>query len=236
MQSQLQNTDGWVRAGVTRRLRQVALMFVGIAVLMFVPAGDLGWSWAWALLGIYGIGLVVIGTVMVRLSPATIAARAESTGQRSWDRVVGGGWALASLATLIVAGFDHRWGWSAALPVIAHGLGAFGFALGLGLFMWAMISNAAFATVSRVGPAGDHRVCSTGPYRWVRHPGYVGAIVQAFAMPLLLGSAWALVPGLVATVAMIVRTSLEDAMLRAELPGYETYSRQVRFRLVPGLW
>lgn len=79
-------------------------------------------------------------------------------------------------------------------------------------------------------------MCTTGPYRFVRHPGYVGAIVQAFGAPLLLGSLWALIPGALAALLMIVRTALEDRMLRAELAGYAEYAQQVRFRLLPGIW
>ncbi len=225
-----------LQQGVRKRLTQVVVTFLLIAALLFAPAGDIAWSWGWMLLGIYIAGAVVTGARMLRLNPATIAARAEATGQRGWDRAVGGGWAVATLATLIVAGLDWRWAWTPELALPVHLSGMLGFSAGLGLFMWAMVSNAAFATVARVGPEGQHRVCSTGPYRWVRHPGYVGAIIQAFATPFLLGSLWALVPGLIAAIAMIIRTRLEDAMLRAELPGYAAYSDQVRYRLAPGLW
>lgn len=76
----------------------------------------------------------------------------------------------------------------------------------------------------------------TGPYRFVRHLGYVGAIIQSLAMPFLLGSLWALIPGGIAALLMIACTVLEDSMLRAELDGYEDYARRVRYRLLPGLW
>ena len=236
MATHIHQTPGDVRAGVNKRLKQVGVMLVGVAVLLFAPAGDLAWVWAWVLLALYLAGILITGSMLLRDHPETIAARAEATGQRGWDRVVGGLWALAMMATLVVAGLDVRWGWSAPLMLDLHLVGAAGFGGGLGLFMWAMRSNAAFATVSRIGAAGEHRVCSSGPYRWVRHPGYIGAVVQAFATPLLLGSLWAFIPGIVAALAMVARTALEDAMLRAELPGYALYSEHVRYRLVPGLW
>lgn len=236
MATHIHQTPGDVRAGVHKRMKQVVVMLVGVAVLLFAPAGDLAWLWAWVLLALYLAGILITSLVMLRAHPETIAARAEATGQRGWDRIVGGLWALSMLATLVVAGLDVRWGWTDPLALEIHITGAFGFAVGLGLFMWAMASNAAFATVSRIGPTGEHRVCSSGPYHWVRHPGYIGAVVQAFATPLLLGSLWALLPGVVAAVAMVARTALEDAMLRAELPGYALYSEHVRYRLVPGLW
>jgi len=79
-------------------------------------------------------------------------------------------------------------------------------------------------------------VCSTGPYQFVRHPGYAGLILQALGVPILLGSLWALIPGITAAVCIIIATSLEDRMLRAELPGYQDYVQKVRYRLVPGIW
>lgn len=93
-----------LQQGVRKRLTQVVVTFLLIAALLFAPAGDIAWSWGWLLLGIYIAGAVVTGARMLRLNPATIAARAEATGQRGWDRAVGGGWAVATLATLIVAG------------------------------------------------------------------------------------------------------------------------------------
>jgi len=99
-----------------------------------------------------------------------------------------------------------------------------------------MIANAYFSTAVRIQSDRGHTVCSTGPYRFVRHPGYVGYILQALGVPILLGSLWALIPGITAAVCMIMRTSLEDRMLQAELPGYQDYIQKVRYRLVPGIW
>ena len=99
-----------------------------------------------------------------------------------------------------------------------------------------MHSNAYFSTVVRIQSERGHAVCRGGPYRFVRHPGYVGMTFQSLGMPFLLGSLWSLLPALVMIVAMAIRTALEDRMLHAELPGYQEYAREVRYRLVPGLW
>jgi protein-S-isoprenylcysteine O-methyltransferase Ste14 len=99
-----------------------------------------------------------------------------------------------------------------------------------------MIANAYFSTAVRIQLDRGHTVCRTGPYRFVRHPGYVGFILQSISVPFLLGSWWALIPGIAATVLMIMRTSLEDRTLRAELPGYQDYVWDVRYRLVLGIW
>jgi protein-S-isoprenylcysteine O-methyltransferase Ste14 len=79
-------------------------------------------------------------------------------------------------------------------------------------------------------------VCQTGPYKYVRHPGYVGFILQSISTPILLGSLWALLPGVIAAVSLIVRTVFEDRMLQLELSGYDVYRQKVRFRLLPGIW
>ncbi|MGZ6317543.1 MAG: methyltransferase family protein, partial [Anaerolineales bacterium] len=79
-------------------------------------------------------------------------------------------------------------------------------------------------------------VCKNGPYRYVRHPGYVGGFLFAASMGLLLGSWWASIPQVIAALMLIWRTSLEDKTLQAELPGYREYARETRYRLLPGLW
>jgi protein-S-isoprenylcysteine O-methyltransferase Ste14 len=79
-------------------------------------------------------------------------------------------------------------------------------------------------------------VVTAGPYRWIRHPGYAGGVVGHLALPLLLGSAWALIPGALTAGLTVLRTALEDRTLREELPGYAEYARQTRYRLLPGVW
>jgi len=156
---------------------------------------------------------------------------------KKWDKVVSGLYALAMyLALPSVAGLDERFGWTGDLSVTWHVAGAVVLAAGVGLSAWAMIANAYFSTAVRIQTDRGHTVCSTGPYRFVRHPGYVGFILQALGLPILLGSLWALIPGITATVLMIIRTSLEDRTLQAELPGYQDYVQKVRYHLVPGIW
>jgi protein-S-isoprenylcysteine O-methyltransferase Ste14 len=156
---------------------------------------------------------------------------------RKWDKIVSGLYALAMYFALpLVAGLDVRFGWARDISVAWHVAGAVVFAVGLELSAWAMIANAYFSTAVRIQSDRGHTVCSTGPYRFVRHPGYVGFILQSISVPFLLGSLWALIPGITATVLMIIRTSLEDRTLQAELPGYQDYVQKVRYRLVPGIW
>jgi len=135
-----------------------------------------------------------------------------------------------------VAGLDVRFGWARDPSVAWHLAGAIVLAVGLEVTSWAMLANAYFSTAVRIQSDRGQTVCTTGPYRFVRHPGYVGVILQCISAPILLGSLWALIPGITATVLIVIRTSLEDRTLQAELTGYQDYVRKVRYRLVPGIW
>ena len=225
-----------LRAGISKRMMQIVLVFIFEALLLFVAAGRIDWLWAWVLLGLYFVGVLINAYYMFRYSPETIARRASGEGIKGWDKIVSGLWALVGIVQLIVAGLDDRYGWSASLPLAAHIVGIVLFVLGFALFSYAMITNAYFATVVRIQTEQGHRVCTTGPYRYVRHPGYVGAILQAFGLPLLLGSLWALLPGVISALLIVVRTALEDRTLQAELPGYVAYTQQTHHRLLPGVW
>jgi protein-S-isoprenylcysteine O-methyltransferase Ste14 len=108
--------------------------------------------------------------------------------------------------------------------------------LGSALSVWAMASNRFFSGTVRIQRDRGHTVVDGGPYGLVRHPGYLAWCISAPAIPLMLGSLWALIPALLGLCALVLRTSLEDKTLREELPGYEGYAQRVRYRLLPGVW
>jgi protein-S-isoprenylcysteine O-methyltransferase Ste14 len=226
-----------VTAGIVKRFGQIAIGFAVEAAILFLAAGRLTWVWAWVFLGISLVSVLINGTFLLRTSPETVAERGEYKGMQDWDKLVSGLWSLAQYLLLpLAAGLDVRFGWTPQLGAAWHGAGAAIFAAGMGLSGWAMIVNAYFSTVVRIQRDRGHTVCRSGPYRFVRHPGYVGFMLQSLGIPLLLGSWWALIPGLAAIGTMIVRTAFEDRMLQAELPGYQDYVQQVRYRLLPGVW
>ena len=114
--------------------------------------------------------------------------------------------------------------------------GALFVALGYELAVWAMTVNPFFSAVIRIQTDRGHHSVSEGLYRFVRHPAYAGGVVSALALPFMLDAVWALVPGLAMSVVIVIRTTLEDSVLQASLPGYLDYARRTRARLVPGLW
>ncbi len=226
-----------VAAGIAARFGAIAISFALQAAILFLGAGRLDWTWAWVYLGISLVSVLINGTIMLRTSPETIAERGHPEETKGWDKVVGGLWGLAQfLGIPLVAALDARFGWTQELDAAWHCAGAVALAAGLGISGWAMIANAYFSTAVRIQSERGHTVCRTGPYRFVRHPGYVGFDLMSFGMPCLLGSWWALIPGIIAVALMVIRTSFEDRMLQAGLPGYPDYVQEVRYRLVPGIW
>jgi len=226
-----------VTAGIVTRVATVVAFLVLTMGILFLASGQFDWTWAWVFLGICLASLSINGIFMLRNNPETIAERSRILETKAWDKVVGGLWALALyLAVPLVAGLDVRFRWTQVLGFAWNITGAVVLAAGLGLAGWAMIANAYFSTAVRIQTDRGHMVCRSGPYRFVRHPGYVGFILQSVSTPLLLGSWWALIPGILAAALMIIRTSLEDRTLLAELPGYRDFVQEVRYRLVPGIW
>jgi protein-S-isoprenylcysteine O-methyltransferase Ste14 len=222
---------------IARRIVQVVLFTAFQCGVLFLSSGRLDWLWAWVFVGLYLAGVATNAVLLLRHSPETIAERARAEGMKDWDKVVGGLFGVMCFVGIpLVAGLDERFGWTGQTALALHLGSAAAFVLGFALLIWGMVSNAYFATVVRIEADRGHAVCDEGPYRFVRHPGYVGAILQSLTVPLILGSWWALVPGGLAALAMVARTALEDRTLRQELDGYEEYAQRVRQRLIPGLW
>jgi protein-S-isoprenylcysteine O-methyltransferase Ste14 len=155
---------------------------------------------------------------------------------KSWDKIILVLLLISALGITIVGGLDAgRYGWSSA-PLTLQVIALIALAGALALPNWAMMANHFHSGVVRIQHDRGHKVVSGGPYAYVRHPTYAGLVVTGFAAPIALGSLWALVPGALMAVTIIVRTSLEDTTLKNELEGYSDYARRVRYRLVPGVW
>jgi protein-S-isoprenylcysteine O-methyltransferase Ste14 len=214
----------------------VSLAFIA---LVFVAAGTIRWPAFWVLLGFY---FVTTGGWMLwlkRRDPGLLKERmtgAERPDVKSWDRIIIRAYTALLSVMLLLAPLDAvRFRWT-RLPLGFQGLALLGLLAAWGLVIWAFRENAFLAECVRIQTERGHTVCTTGPYRIVRHPMYVAVILTILCVPVLLGSLFALIPAGLIVALFVLRTALEDRTLRAELPGYAEYARSVRWKLVPGIW
>ncbi|MFH1463368.1 MAG: isoprenylcysteine carboxylmethyltransferase family protein [Pseudomonadota bacterium] len=229
--------DPTLRQAITRRMIQVVVQQVFLAGLIFLGAWSLSWSRAWLLLGLHLAGVVANGIYALPRNPAVVAARGKRhEGTRTFDKVFAWVFVPALLAVYVLGGMDGgRFHW---LPLPGWALipGIVLYVLGCIPITWALGTNPHLEPTARIQTDRDHKVVDRGPYRWVRHPMYLGMLVDTLGMVLILGSGVALACYLVAAVAMVARTVMEDRMLRADLPGYAAYAERTRSRLLPGIW
>lgn len=219
---------------ITKRFFQVTFNLFLLSAILFIAAGTLSWGWAWLFIIFSLINLLINAMVLPR---EVIAERGQSKPNvKNWDKVLTAVAGVLIVGMYIVAGLDYRYTWSHALAPAGHlvGLGMTG--SGSALFTWAMTANPFFSTAVRIQVERGHTVATGGPYRYVRHPGYVGYIVMTMGTPLVLGSCYALLLAFAVGITMIIRTALEDKTLREELFGYQAYAEQVRYRLLPLIW
>jgi protein-S-isoprenylcysteine O-methyltransferase Ste14 len=156
---------------------------------------------------------------------------------KAWDKVLAPLMAVSlSFPLVIVAGLDHHFGWSPLFPIWMNLLGFVLITFGYAFAAWALAENRFFSSVVRIQADRGHVVCDSGPYRFVRHPGYAGNIFALPGIVLALGSVWTLIPVVIAIIIAVIRTELEDRTLQEELKGYKEYAQRLRYRLIPGIY
>jgi protein-S-isoprenylcysteine O-methyltransferase Ste14 len=208
-----------------------------VAALLFIPAGTWRWPMGWAVVAVYAVWEIAQLAVVLPRSPELVAERASGhMSDYRWDMVILSVMGLITIAKYVVAGLDFRYGWTETLPLALQIAALVFAALGYALGVWTMAANPFFAKVNRIQRERGHEVVSGGPYRWVRHPGYLGTIAFELGTPVALNSWWALIPGGLMVLLTVLRTALEDRALHRDLPGYEQYAQETRYRLVPGMW
>ena len=222
------------------RIGVIVASYVGVVVyscLVFVGAWKIDY-WQGALY----VLLAVLGTTLSHLltrQGSDLGARraSEANSGQPWDKRLLGVLFGVNVVMLLVAGMDSgRFHWSGAVPLALTIAGAVLMLIGQLLFALARRENAFFSSTVRIQAEHGHKVCDTGPYRWVRHPAYLGLLVSVAAFPLVMGSYWAFVPAALGGAMLVVRTALEDRFLIDALPGYSGYAARTRFRLIPGLF
>jgi len=220
-----------------KRMVVVAASTIVWFAVFFAAAGRLDWTRAWICLAFYSLNLVINGIVIAWKNPTLFSTRGKQhKDTKTFDRVFAALYAALLLVTPLVAGLDAvRYGWS-SLPFATLYAGVALHVLGMIPVAWAMAVNPYLETSVRIQSERGHRAVTTGPYRFIRHPMYVGVILQLAGMPLALGSLWAYVPTGMLVLLLIWRTGMEDRTLRNELAGYLEYAQRTRYRLLPGVW
>lgn len=210
---------------------------ISVAVALFWSAGGIDWWPGWALIGVTAVWVLATGIVILRSSPDLLAERlGPRKGSKGWDTAIMSVHGILQLAVLIIAGLDHRNKWSGSFQISVQVVALIVCFIGYGLVVWATATNAFFSQIVRIQTERNHEVVMGGPYQYVRHPAYAGGFLTQVFTPILLASWWALLIGILDAFLMILRTSLEDRTLHAELSGYPEYARHVRYRLLPRIW
>jgi protein-S-isoprenylcysteine O-methyltransferase Ste14 len=170
-----------------------------------------------------------VGLISERMKPAPNA--------KAWDRVLMTAFMPLATAVVVVSVLDGgRFHWTGRLPLWVYPPAVLAYVGGAVFHLWAILANEFYVSTVAVQPDKGHKAVDSGPYRFVRHPGYLGIILMELAMPLVLGSLWGLVPAGLVAATLLLRAGLEDGVLRRELAGYGEYAARVRRRVFPGIW
>lgn len=231
--------DGHNQKGIVKTVIQLLVFVILVPLLPLLVSRHWDWWEAWVFALVCIGGFFASRFIVARRWPDLIAERARFTDHKDtkpWDRIlaplVGLGGALVPLAAGLEALAGGTVVFSLPLKIFALALITGGYAFGT----WALYENRFFSGVVRIQSDRSQQVVSHGPYRFIRHPGYAGALLTYFATPILLESPWAFVPAVFFAIVLVLRTFLEDNTLQQELEGYREYAGRVRYRLVPGVW
>ncbi len=222
-----------------RVILQLLFFIVLIPLLPLLISRHWDWWEAWIYAIVSILGFAISRVLAARRHPDIIAERAhymQHENAQSWDRRLAPLLGLGGILIMVVFGLVELLGWSpsfnVSLKIIAFLIILAGYSLG----SYALIENRFFSGVVRLQMDRGQQVVSSGPYRWVRHPGYAGALLTYLATPVFLDSSWAYLPTVFIMILLVIRTALEDRFLQDELEGYREYARWVRYRLLPGVW
>jgi protein-S-isoprenylcysteine O-methyltransferase Ste14 len=213
----------------------VGVVLMGAAA--FGAAGTLDWARGWTFLALWAVASVFPDLALAQANPALLRRRfrAPRTGPR-YERLLWVAYVPLILLVPALAGLDvHRFAWTDSPTQLVYA-GTLLVLLGGVVSAWAMVENPHYEPAMRIQRDVGHKVIYNGPYRVVRHPGYLAAVIQTAGAPLVLGSVWAIGPVLGVTALLLLRAWLEDRALTADLKGYIAYARQVPTLIFPGVW
>ncbi|MBN1696237.1 MAG: isoprenylcysteine carboxylmethyltransferase family protein [Spirochaetales bacterium] len=230
------------RTPVTNPVSIAIQLLIVLVILPFSPIFiTLRWTWGEAWL--YGIisasGFIISRILAAGKHPDIVKERAESfkhKDTKSWDKVLAPMLAFGSGLIPVAAGIDALCGLSPGFNVISKIIAVLLILSGYALGTYALTENRYFSGTVRIQTERGHSVVTTGPYQWIRHPGYAGALIANIGVPILLDSYWAFIPVVCVAVIVFIRTYLEDTTLQKELEGYREYAKKTGKRLIPFIW
>lgn len=221
----------------TKLLLKGLITNIVFTVILFVCAGRMDYTQGWVFL-VVNVLSTLMNYATIRNNSDLLNERAKTgEGIKGWDKLLLGFSALIYLITIVIAGLDTgRYLWTPEFDWIICIVGIMLMLAGQFLFLTARSQNNFFSSVVRIQKERGHKVCDTGLYKTVRHPGYLGMMLSLLSLPFITNSAWSFIPTLVAIILLLIRTILEDKTLRAELDGYEEYTRKTPYKLIPLFW
>lgn len=204
---------------------------------IFLSAGRFCYWQGLVYVGI-GLTMLTLNYTTLRLDDELIKERSKpGEGGKKWDKVILGLSFLVTIGMYIVAGFDSgRYHWSPEFHWSIYTIGIVFTITGQLLFLIAQKQNKFFSSTVRIQTDRGHTVCDTGLYKIVRHPAYLGSVIQTVGFPLLFGSLWSILPIILSIIILVTRTYLEDKTLKSELKGYTEYANKTKFKLIPYLF
>jgi protein-S-isoprenylcysteine O-methyltransferase Ste14 len=214
-------------------LTKVTCGILLVGVLLFLPAGTLAYEKGWLFMGILFVPMLIAGFVMLFKAPDLLKKRLDAKEKQGDQKAVVAISGLMFIGGFVVAGFDHRFGWS-CMPLAVTVAASVLFLAAYALYAEVLRENAYLSRTIKVEEG--QRVVSTGLYGLVRHPMYAATILLFLMMPLVLGSWYAAIVFLVYPVLIIIRLTGEEKLLMQELPGYAEYQKKVKYRLIPFIW
>ena len=231
------NTEDIDRKWYVKTIIKGCFALIFMIVLILVLAGRIDYWQGWVF-GIVNTICVSIQTVVFFKRTGLAKERMRpGPGTKWWDKIFWGLYVPAYISIIVVASLDAgRFQWATELHFSVILVSYIFHLLSLLISSWAMWVNEFFSSTVRIQKDRGQVVVQDGPYRFVRHPGYVGGILMGATTPLILGSLWGLVPAGVMVFLLIVRTYLEDITLQRELEGYLDFTKKTRYRLLPGIW
>ena len=212
-------------------------IFIVLIIITFLAAGRLDYWQGWMFNGLNILFILITYIVLIDRKDLIKERLKPGKGMKQWDRIYYAVSTPMFFVMFIISILDvNRFNWKPTIPLILIFLGIIIYSIGQIVVLWAKKTNKFFSSVVRIQSERKQTVCANGPYRYVRHPGYVGGLIFTIGIPLMLGSFWGLIPVIIIIFLVVWRTNMEDKTLKNELPGYIDYAQRVKYRLIPYIW